>query len=305
MVNCFIIIATYNAMPWLQSCLDSTKGYPVVVVDNASQDETVSFIKSNYPNINLLPQNENLGFGQANNIGIKYALKQGAERVFLLNQDAYLVDNALEQLINTQQKHPEYGILSPIHLNGCADDFDKNFYQYLRRYNADKCMLFDNFQQMNKNLYQVSFVNAAAWLISKACLEKVGGFDPLFFHYGEDRNYCNRVLYHQFKIGVFTKAFIKHDREKRKENLIEKFSKKYYEEYLRYKKIELTNPFIENINTEITHLKNALLKKALKNLLQLNFKTMIDVLKKYNLIKINQDKFLKSYQFAKNENSFL
>lgn len=97
MVN--IIIVTYNAMPWIDHCLQSTGNYAVIVVDNASTDQTVFHIQSNYTKDTLLPQNNNLGFGQENNVGISYALKQGAEHVFLLNQDAYLVDDVLEQII--------------------------------------------------------------------------------------------------------------------------------------------------------------------------------------------------------------
>lgn len=85
-------------MQWLQKCLDSCKGYQVIIVDNNSTDGTVSFIKENFPNIHLIPQTENLGFGQANNIGIKYALEQRAEYVFLLNQDAYLQEGCLGNL---------------------------------------------------------------------------------------------------------------------------------------------------------------------------------------------------------------
>ena len=98
--NCFfIIIVTYNAMPWLSKCLESTKPYAIVVVDNNATDGTVSYIKENYPLITILPQKENLGFGQANNIGMSYALKQGADYVFLLNQDAYL-ENDLFKLVS-------------------------------------------------------------------------------------------------------------------------------------------------------------------------------------------------------------
>src|SRR5690554_3758500 len=95
-----IIIVTYNGMSWLKKCLDSCGDYQVLVVDNASSDETVPFLKTHYPQITLHSQKINLGFGQANNLGISYALKQGADYVFLLNQDAYLQEGCLEILIS-------------------------------------------------------------------------------------------------------------------------------------------------------------------------------------------------------------
>lgn len=59
-------------------------------------------------------------------------------------------------------------------------------------------------------------VNAAAWLVSAACIKKVGGFDRLLFtHYGEDDNYCQRLEYHGFELIVNSQAIIYHDRENR------------------------------------------------------------------------------------------
>jgi len=131
-----IIIVTYNAMPWLFKCLESTKPFSVVVIDNNSTDETVRFIKENYPSITILAQKENLGFGQANNIGMSYALKHGADYVFLLNQDAYLENDTIEKLIEVHRKDENFGVLSPIHLNGKGDRLDQNFSNYLN-YNAN------------------------------------------------------------------------------------------------------------------------------------------------------------------------
>lgn len=85
----YIIIVSYNGMPWLEKCLKSCGKFPVIIVDNSSTDETVSFVEDNFPNVILLRQALNLGFGQANNIGIRYALDIGAENVFLLNQDVF------------------------------------------------------------------------------------------------------------------------------------------------------------------------------------------------------------------------
>ena len=204
-----VIIVTYNAIPWLNKCLGSIDfdQYKVVVVDNCSKDETVTFIRNNYPSVKLFPEQENLGFGQGNNKGISYALQQGAERVFLLNQDAYLIHDCLEQLINLQKKHPDYGILSPVHTNATVTRLDRNFSIYVR---FDRNPDFYSDHVLSNELdevYEVPYVNAAGWLISKECLMTVGGFDPIFFHYGEDDNFCQRVHYHSYKIGVVPKLF--------------------------------------------------------------------------------------------------
>src|SRR3569623_1941984 len=90
----YVVIVTYNGMKWVDKCLhdvlQSDTNIKVVVIDNRSTDETVNFIKTNYPEIDLTETNENLGFGRANNIGIKQAVKANADYVFLLNQDGYV-----------------------------------------------------------------------------------------------------------------------------------------------------------------------------------------------------------------------
>ncbi|HBH47983.1 MAG TPA: glycosyltransferase family 2 protein [Bacteroidales bacterium] len=228
-------------MQWIERCLESCFSHEVIVVDNASSDGTCSFIKERFPNVILLEQMENLGFGQANNIGIKYALKKGADFVFLLNQDAYLNDGALEELISTSLKYPDYGIVSPIHLDGPGSTIDRAFSGYLN-YNANKDLLSDYILGRKiKVIYELPFINAAAWLLTRKCLEKVGGFDPLFFHYGEDLNFCQRVKYHNFKIGVVPHCFIQHDRDQRNTNRERYFKNRLLEEEVMSFKLRFSN----------------------------------------------------------------
>ncbi len=120
-INVFVVVVTYNGKYWYDRCfpslLSSEVPVQIIVIDNASADDTVKFIKDKYPEIILFESDKNLGFGKANNIGIKYALDHNADFVFLLNQDAWIEVNTLEELIRVSILNPEYGILSPIHLN--------------------------------------------------------------------------------------------------------------------------------------------------------------------------------------------
>jgi len=261
----FIIIVTYNGMTWIKKCLDSCANYPVIVVDNASTDQTISFIESYYPEIILLKQPTNLGFGQANNVGIRYALDLGAEHVFLLNQDAYLVDDVLGKLIDFQEKNSSYGIISPIHITGDKNKLDKNFSNVMLK--EDSGQFYSDFVLSNTlaSVYDVPFVNAAAWLISKNCLETVGGFDPLFFHYGEDDNYCQRTRYHDLKIGVLPNCYIIHDREHREIEQPKVFSDSYYKNIEKSYKVrfsDVTRP--NSIAKTIRNLKKIILKLQLQ-----------------------------------------
>lgn len=212
-----IIIVTFQASKWIRTCLQSVILHhnleDTIIVDNASTDGTTEIIKKEFFDAHLIELKENLGFGRANNIGIQEALQQDADFAFLLNQDAYLTDNCLQQIIEVSNQYPEYGILSPFHLSGSGQALDYNFQKYLA--GGVEPSYFDHLiiNGELKLVYDIPFVNAAAWLITRACLELVGGFNPSFFHYGEDNNYCKRVLYHGLKIGVVPKTFVIHDRE--------------------------------------------------------------------------------------------
>lgn len=283
----YIVIVTYNGMQWLPKCLASIPDqYSVVVIDNNSTDNTVHYIEQNFPQIKLFKEKKNLGFGQANNKGISYALKQGAEFVYLLNQDAYLEKNTISKLIEIYKKDKSFGILSPFHYKRSFTGLDANFLMYLERYGVHQQIIMDANEDTLKNVYEIPFVNAAGWLLTRAVLKKVGGFDPIFFHYGEDRNYCQRVLYHQLKIGIVLGSAMIHDRENRKVEPIKQYSEKYYEEFTRYAKIEWGDinlaDFESKFDRKLTYWKS-LQRKAF---LQFNFIKYNDLKRKLRLLKI-------------------
>ena len=89
----FVIIVTYKGKQWYDRCFsslrESTIPVRMVVVDNTPGENDAEYIKSHYPEIHLIKTNENLGFGRANNLGMRYALDNGCDYVLLLNQDSF------------------------------------------------------------------------------------------------------------------------------------------------------------------------------------------------------------------------
>ena len=219
MSKIFVIIVTYNGKQWYDRCLGSLRAselpIEVIVIDNASSDDTVQYIRINYPEIYLIASDINLGFGQANNKGMRYALDQGADYVFLLNQDAWIEPNALVGLVEVHKKNTEYGILSPMHLDARKSCIEKGLLAFLTYHEHINLELISDFYMgLKKDVYDVREVNAAAWLLPRRTLETVGGFDPIFFHYAEDDNYLSRVLYHGLRIGLVPTVTICHDTER-------------------------------------------------------------------------------------------
>lgn len=241
----FIIIVTYNGEKWIEKCLNSVNSnYRIIVIDNNSTDSTKEIIKRKFQYVQLLELDENIGFGKANNIGIKGALDKAADYVFLLNQDAWVEPSTIELLIKCQIEHHEYGIVSPMHLSGAGDELDKNFASYMNS-SITPGLLSDLYRNRIKSIYTTSYVNAAAWLISKECLEMVGGFDPVFPHYGEDDDYLKRVSYFGLKVGIVPEAKIFHDRiYKSPSNLKLDLNRRFIIDVLKVKNIQTS--FIGN-----------------------------------------------------------
>jgi len=215
----FVVIVTYNGSKWVTPCFSSLRKSTVplqtIVIDNGSQDDTLARIAVDYPEVEIVSTGKNHGFGKANNIGMELAYQRGADYVFLLNQDAWIDPDAVEKLVDAHQRHPAYGIISPMHLNGAGDGLDYGFSNYIGP-NKCKGLYSDIYLGRVKDVYDVGFVNAAAWSMTRECLERVGGFSPSFFHYGEDDNYTQRLQFHKLKLGVLPTSRIYHDREQRR-----------------------------------------------------------------------------------------
>ena len=216
------IVVTYNGAQWVDRCLGSLHdpSFPVdtLVVDNGSTDGTLTIIEARFPGVEVFRSATNLGFGQACNIGLRKARDGGYDHVFLLNQDAWVLPGTIKHMVAMSGQTPDFGIISPIHLNGAGDALDKYFAECIV---PSKCKgLFSDLAlgRAEDRPYPVDFVNAAAWLVTRQCIRTIGGFSPSFFHYGEDENYVARMLHHGLRIGVLPTARIHHDRAGRGAN---------------------------------------------------------------------------------------
>lgn len=279
------VIVTYNGMKWVEECLQSIQSssipIEILVVDNASSDMTVAFIKKKFTKAVVLEQNQNLGFGKANNIGMDYALKENADYVFLLNQDAKIEENTVEQLICSSKKNREYGILSPLHLNWEGNNIEPGFY------NQD---LFVDLV-LNKNLQNVykeeRFINACCWLLPKQTLKVVGGFDPIFFHYGEDVNYCQRILFHGLKLGIAARAKVYHDTTNTNQEKVQVPKNEFLQIERHFKNQTLIK--FANVNTndylKFNGFKNKMILKLLYSLITFDKYEIWSNYQKYKLLK--------------------
>lgn len=266
----YTIIITYNGDKWIekniQALIDSSTKTKIIIIDNGSVDATQDIVKS-FKAVQFIQSEENLGFGKANNLGIQLAIEKGADYVFLLNQDAWIEKNTLSELLKVAEIDKSFGIISPLHLNGSGAGLDKLFSHCIAPsiHNLDHYYFSDLAVKQVKEFYQVPFINAAAWLLPKNTIKKVGFFDELFYHYGEDENYCQRLNNHDLKIVFSPNSRIYHDREKREIN-----TNISIETIKRNLLIEFTN--LKNSNSYIKGRLNYLYKHYL-------FRALIDYVK--------------------------
>ena len=213
----YAVIVTWNAMRnnWIDHCLQSLSEslLPVtpVVVDNGSSDGTRERVPQKWPGVIWMPQDKNLGFGQANNLGIAYAYQHGATHILLLNQDAWVRPDTLSRLVEIQDRE-NLAIVAPIHLSGDGKRLDRGFYNEILKSADGYRFISDMMLHTPCHYYKAKEIPAAAWLLSRNTVETIGGFDPLFFQYGEDTDYTLRLEYHQLFLAVIPDAFICHDR---------------------------------------------------------------------------------------------
>lgn len=209
----YVIIVTYNGAPWIRGALDSLRrsdtACVTLVIDNASSDDTPAIVEREYPEARIVRLTENVGFGRGNNVGITLALREGADAVFLLNQDAYVTPSALRELSAFLASHDRYAVVTPLH---CSPDVSSLDHQTLRgylqpyasQYLSDACV------GAVRDHYEIRGINAAAWMVRADAFRIAGGFDPLYFMYGEDDDLIARFHHLGLRFALLPKSRIVH-----------------------------------------------------------------------------------------------
>lgn len=211
----YAIVVTYNGSKWVNKCfgslVNSSIPLKILAIDNASTDGTPDIIRKKFPQVEVIETGENLGFGKANNIGLKRVVDENADYAFLLNQDAWVEKDTIEKLVEVHQAHPDFGLLSPVPYDGNQSNLDYLYAQYYQ----------DGIDLQNEytnKTYEIEFINAAGWLLANKLVKQVGGFHPKFLMHGEDKNYVDRIHFiGSIKIGITLNSKYFHDRQNRSE----------------------------------------------------------------------------------------
>ena len=254
--NTAVIIPTHNAIQHIKPCINSVlqhnPGIEIFIIDNHSKDGTIDQLKTFGSNINCIENRRNIGFGKAINQGILRGLGKGMDYFFILNQDTILFEDTLAKLHTIYKKYLWHGILSPMHYTLDKEQLDKLFKKYL-----------NDATVQTLDITEVPFVNAAAWFFDRKTILKAGLFDPLFFHTGEDQDYCNRLRYHRLKIGIVNAAGLIHNRNDRATygmNNTKDYRHSIFADFVKKAK-DINSPFLTCFLKSLQHLMKELVRQ--------------------------------------------
>ena len=195
------MVVTYDALPWIENCLDSLVGVETVVVDNGSGDGTVAFVREGYPAVQLV-ESENRGLGAGWNTGIR---ETAGAYVLLLNADAWMTPGSLDRLVDVADSRPGAAVVGPRLRNpdGTLQRSVRGYpsvwrlateYLFLRKLaprssalNAFYAGGFDH-----DEVRSVEVVMGACMLLRRQAIDEVGHCDEDYFLFSEETDWCFR-----------------------------------------------------------------------------------------------------------------
>lgn len=210
-----IIIVNWNGKQWLENeCLPSVKkqtyqNYEVVLVDNASSDDSLDFVKKNYPKVKVVKSKSNLGFAAGNNLGLKHAT---GELVLLLNNDTRFKEDYLEKFIKAFEEIPNLASVQskiklafePDKIDSCGGFWTSSTFLY--HFGNRKS---EKLAKYNKSL-PVFTNKGASMLVKKDVIDKIGFFDNDFWSYYEETDFCHRAWLAGYECWYYPEAEIQH-----------------------------------------------------------------------------------------------
>ncbi len=202
MAEVSVVVVTYDALPWVEQCLESVRDVPTVVVDNGSRDGTVAFVRERFPEVTVI-ESENLGLAAGWNAGMR---ETESRYVLLLNADAWLVGDALRLLVDFADARPAAAFVAPRLSNpdGTLQRSVRGFptlwrlateYLGLRKL-APRSAALNAFYAggfEHDEVRAVESVMGACMLVRRAALTELGFADESFFLFSEETDWHFRA----------------------------------------------------------------------------------------------------------------
>lgn len=211
-----VIVLNWNGENVIGECLASLVAVdysPIVitVIDNASTDSSVQIVREQFPQVNLIQNNENLLFAEGNNVGLRKYLKEEGDFFLLLNNDTVVAPDFVSEMIKVFDR-PDAGIVgAKIYYH---DDSHRIWYGGGGFYPLIALPRHLNIRKIDRGIDEIiketGYVTGCAMMIKREVLEEVGFLDPSYKMYCEDVDYCLRVRHAGWKSYYSPMAHIWH-----------------------------------------------------------------------------------------------
>jgi GT2 family glycosyltransferase len=193
------VILNTNRRDDTLECLESLEknrysNHAAIVLDNHSTDGSVEAIRERFPNVQIVPIQENLGYAGNNNVGINIALECGADWVFVVNEDTILAPACLPLLVDAGESAPDIGIVGPMVYHFDEPDVIQSGGGMLGK-NWQSIHLFKDEPDRGqlKDTHPVEWISGCAIMVRRQVIEDIGMLDPRFFYYWEETEWCLRA----------------------------------------------------------------------------------------------------------------
>lgn len=210
-----VILNTNRRVETLE-CLDSLqhnsyRNQKIIVLDNHSTDGSVAAIRQSHPDVQIVELTENLGYAGNNNVGIEAAVQQGADWIFVLNEDIVLHEDCIHSLVTLGQSDEKIGVVGPLVYHHDEPDYIQSAGGMLRT-NWDTWHIAQNEKDMGQVTAprDVDFISGCAIMVRRDVVKCVGGIDERFFYYKEETEWCFRIRQDGWRIVVTPQAKIWH-----------------------------------------------------------------------------------------------
>ncbi len=184
-----------DTLACLASLAESTyANHRIIVLDNASTDGSAVAIAAAYPDVQIIPLTANLGYAGNNNVGIVEAVAQGAEWVFVLNEDTILAPDCLAEMVRVGESDPHTGIVGPMVYHHNEPEVIQSAGGALGPHWESRHIAQnepDNGQFAQPRA--VDWISGCAILVRTAVIEQIGPLDERFFYYWEETEWCLRA----------------------------------------------------------------------------------------------------------------
>jgi GT2 family glycosyltransferase len=218
----YIVVLNYCSSDDTLACVDALRrvdyqNLRLLVIDNASPDDSGQMLKVRIPTNEYLQLPKNLGYAGGNNEGMRIAMANGASYILIVNPDVRLSPDSVKSYVEVLERDETVAALNPIQLSGDGQSIDATFLRgVLQRAGLQPTDLDGTLFKEVDTLY------GAALMLRVTSIEKVGGFDPLYFAYHEERDFCRRLKHHGLRLVVTGKAPVTHLRTKTRDRLDER-----------------------------------------------------------------------------------